>query len=115
MESIEYVYYHNSLHAFTIEKSSYFIIHAFISYFFPLQLFCQISQNEIQSWLQQARNVTIIRDNWGVPHVYGRSDADWLSRQAPKAIAGKASRKNRFRARRRAGHAQRDGYYLQIS
>jgi acyl-homoserine lactone acylase PvdQ len=25
---------------------------------------------------RQAKNVTIIRDNWGVPHVYGKTDAD---------------------------------------
>jgi acyl-homoserine-lactone acylase len=25
---------------------------------------------------QEAQNVTIVRDNWGVPHVYGKSDAD---------------------------------------
>jgi acyl-homoserine lactone acylase PvdQ len=27
-------------------------------------------------WEAQARNVTIIRDDWGIPHVYGKSDAD---------------------------------------
>jgi acyl-homoserine-lactone acylase len=27
-------------------------------------------------WEQQARNVTIIRDKWGIPHVYGKTDAD---------------------------------------
>lgn len=31
---------------------------------------------EITSWQQQAKNVTIIRDNWGIPHVYGKTDAD---------------------------------------
>src|SRR5262245_47996187 len=25
---------------------------------------------------QEARGVTIVRDNWGVPHVYGKTDAD---------------------------------------
>ncbi|MCX6545840.1 MAG: acylase [Acidobacteria bacterium] len=30
----------------------------------------------VASWEQQARNVTIIRDNWGIPHVYGKTDAD---------------------------------------
>src|SRR6266498_529526 len=25
---------------------------------------------------RQAHNVTIIRDDWGIPHVYGRTDAD---------------------------------------
>jgi acyl-homoserine-lactone acylase len=27
-------------------------------------------------WKQHARNVTIIRDDWGIAHVYGKSDAD---------------------------------------
>jgi len=27
-------------------------------------------------WEQEARNVTIIRDNWGIAHVYGKTDAD---------------------------------------
>lgn len=31
---------------------------------------------EINAWKQQAQNVTIIRDTWGIPHVYGKSDAD---------------------------------------
>lgn len=31
---------------------------------------------EATHWQQQARRVSIIRDNWGIPHVYGKSDAD---------------------------------------
>src|SRR5881628_3253889 len=31
---------------------------------------------EVARWEQQARNVTIVRDDWGIPHVYGRTDAD---------------------------------------
>ena len=31
---------------------------------------------EIARWEQQARNVTIIRDDWGIAHVYGKTDAD---------------------------------------
>ena len=31
---------------------------------------------EIARWEQEARNVTIIRDDWGVAHVYGKTDAD---------------------------------------
>ena len=27
-------------------------------------------------WEQQARNVTITRDDWGIAHVYGKTDAD---------------------------------------
>ena len=32
--------------------------------------------SELQRWKAQAQHVTIIRDNWGIPHVYGNSDAD---------------------------------------
>lgn len=34
------------------------------------------SNPEIAKWTSQAENVTIIRDDYGVPHVYGKSDAD---------------------------------------
>ena len=27
-------------------------------------------------WAQRAANVTIVRDNWGIAHIYGKSDAD---------------------------------------
>jgi acyl-homoserine-lactone acylase len=27
-------------------------------------------------WKQEAKNVTIVRDNWGIPHVFGQTDAD---------------------------------------
>jgi len=32
--------------------------------------------NDISRWEKQAKNVTIIRDNWGIPHIYGKTDAD---------------------------------------
>jgi acyl-homoserine lactone acylase PvdQ len=28
------------------------------------------------AWQKQAQNVTILRDTWGIPHVYGKTDAD---------------------------------------
>src|SRR5688572_7719038 len=31
---------------------------------------------ELARWRQQAEAVTIIRDNWGIAHVRGRTDAD---------------------------------------
>ena len=43
---------------------------------FPLQLFAQFSKEEINRWQQEAKQVTIIRDNWGIPHIYGKTDAD---------------------------------------
>lgn len=43
----------------------------------PLQLFAQEpSKTDIARWKTQASKVTIIRDKWGIPHVYGKSDAD---------------------------------------
>lgn len=32
--------------------------------------------DDLARWEQRAENVTIIRDHWGIPHVYGRTDAD---------------------------------------
>ncbi len=34
------------------------------------------SSKEILRWHKQSQNVTIIRDNYGVPHIYGKTDAD---------------------------------------
>jgi acyl-homoserine-lactone acylase len=34
------------------------------------------TKQEIARWEKQARNITIIRDNWGIAHVYGKTDAD---------------------------------------
>src|SRR5207244_11558613 len=34
------------------------------------------ADNEVTAWERRAQNVTIIRDNWGIPHVYGKTDAD---------------------------------------
>ena len=31
---------------------------------------------EVAAWEAQAANVTIIRDDWGIPHIYGKTDAD---------------------------------------
>ena len=31
---------------------------------------------EVAAWQRQAQNVTIIRDDWGIPHIYGKTDAD---------------------------------------
>ncbi len=36
----------------------------------------QFSAQEISRYQKQAENVTIFRDNWGIPHVYGKTDAD---------------------------------------
>ena len=44
---------------------------------FPFQLFAQpFSPKEVSRWQEQAKNITIIRDNFGIPHIYGKTDAD---------------------------------------
>ena len=39
---------------------------------------CNTSQghSEIDKWKEQAGNITIIRDDFGIPHIYGKTDAD---------------------------------------
>ena len=32
--------------------------------------------SETARWEQEARRITIIRDDWGIAHVYGKTDAD---------------------------------------
>src|SRR5690349_22776650 len=38
--------------------------------------FAATGDAETARWERQARNVTIIRDDWGIAHVYGKTDAD---------------------------------------
>jgi acyl-homoserine-lactone acylase len=48
-----------------------------IFFFLSAKLFAQpFTKAEINKWEKQAKNITIIRDNWGIPHVYGKTDAD---------------------------------------
>ncbi len=43
-----------------------------------LFLACRVSESDpnVERWQQYAENVTIIRDDFGVPHIYGKTDAD---------------------------------------
>jgi acyl-homoserine-lactone acylase len=36
----------------------------------------KFTKEEISLWQNQAKQVTIIRDTWGIPHIYGKTDAD---------------------------------------
>lgn len=36
----------------------------------------KFSPQELARWRQQAEQVSITRDTWGVPHIYGKTDAD---------------------------------------
>ncbi len=45
--------------------------------FIPFQLFSQnFTTKEITQWEKQSKAITIIRDDFGVPHIYGTTDAD---------------------------------------
>src|SRR5215475_8994134 len=34
------------------------------------------ADKDVSAWEKQAQGITIIRDTWGIPHVYGKTDAD---------------------------------------
>ena len=33
-------------------------------------------QKDVSAWERQAQNVTIVRDDWGIAHIHGKTDAD---------------------------------------
>lgn len=46
-------------------------------FFCPVLLYCQsLPVKDISRWERQAQQVTIFRDNYGIPHIYGKTDAD---------------------------------------
>jgi acyl-homoserine-lactone acylase len=49
----------------------------FFLLFFPSFAFSQtFTPQEINKYKAEAQRVIIIRDNWGIPHIYGKTDAD---------------------------------------
>jgi acyl-homoserine lactone acylase PvdQ len=61
---------------------NYFSRHTALFFLFITFLFsCSVNEKAVSSqeltrWEEQAARVTIIRDDFGVPHVYGKTDAD---------------------------------------
>src|SRR2546425_10615887 len=47
-----------------------------ILFLFVVTAGAQRGPAELARWQHEARAVTIIRDDWGIPHVYGKTDAD---------------------------------------
>ena len=47
----------------------------FFFLFIPLFSIAQ-QQADVTRWEETAKRVNIIRDKWGIPHIYGKSDAD---------------------------------------
>ncbi len=41
-----------------------------------LSTLCRAESTAAQRWAAEAKNVSIVRDDWGVAHVYGKTDAD---------------------------------------
>ena len=51
--------------------------HSTLSLIFLLAIrFAAICQPDLARWQQRAAQTEIIRDQWGIPHVYGKTDAD---------------------------------------
>ncbi|MEO8116898.1 MAG: penicillin acylase family protein [Bacteroidota bacterium] len=49
----------------------------YLLFLIPFSLSAQkFSTSEVKKWEQQAQQVSIIRDHYGIPHVYGKTDAD---------------------------------------
>src|SRR5437870_13336217 len=50
----------------------------FIFFFAALSVSCGRldAQKSAAAWEGEAQNVSIVRDNWGIPHVSGKTDAD---------------------------------------
>ncbi|MHB8582851.1 MAG: penicillin acylase family protein, partial [Gammaproteobacteria bacterium] len=57
-----------------MQKSIFILIFAATCAF--QQAEAQPSPQEIARWQQEAQHVTLYRDNWGIAHVYGKTDAD---------------------------------------
>src|SRR5438067_12795052 len=36
----------------------------------------QAAPTDVARWKREAQNVTIVRDDWGIAHIYGKTDAD---------------------------------------
>jgi len=55
-------------------KPIYFALSSIVSFW--LISFSTFSQQEVVRWESRAKGVEIIRDDFGVPHIYGKNDAD---------------------------------------
>jgi acyl-homoserine lactone acylase PvdQ len=62
-----------------IKANSYRALYKHLSILVLLLLWIPIygaSQSEMAKWERQAKNVSIVRDDWGIAHVTGKTDAD---------------------------------------
>ena len=63
---------------------------------------------EVAASRTRAEGVTIIRDDWGVPHIYGKTDATVFGLSMPKPKTT-SPRRDQFITRRAAGRSGREG------
>jgi acyl-homoserine-lactone acylase len=49
---------------------------ALLSFVLLVPVGAAAQSSDVARWERQAQNVTIIRDDWGIPHIYGKTDAD---------------------------------------
>src|ERR1041385_7149766 len=62
---------------FSLEVSMIRVARAFLFFTsFALIALTIQAQTDAQRWQQRARNVSITRDDWGIAHVHGKTDAD---------------------------------------
>jgi acyl-homoserine-lactone acylase len=59
-------------------KLGFLFCFSVLTFFVPHTAFAQAAarSGERERQERQAQNVTIVRDNWGIPHVHGKTDAD---------------------------------------
>lgn len=59
------------------KRANAFLLSWMLCFLLPAFSYLQAVPNpQKKSWEAQARRVTIHRDEWGVPHIYGKTDAD---------------------------------------
>src|SRR5690348_18358261 len=61
-------------------RLSAFVFVACLLLSIPRPASAEFSAAEVAAWRLQAQKVTIIRDDWGIPHIYGKTDADVVFR-----------------------------------
>ncbi|MEY4114649.1 MAG: hypothetical protein RLZ76_1342 [Bacteroidota bacterium] len=47
-----------------------------IAFLFCAQLLCAQSKEDIARWESTSKRINIVRDKWGIPHIFGKTDAD---------------------------------------
>ncbi len=57
-------------------KKVFLVFVVAVAFAFIPQASASAQSQELQHWEQQARNIRVIRDDWGIAHISGKTDAD---------------------------------------